>query len=63
MKKSRKKAVPQGAISPQELAARWGLHYRTILERVNSGEIPSWRVGNRVRISMKWVDQQEKVLA
>lgn len=56
-----RKKVERRMISPQDLAKRWDVHYRTILERVASGEYPGIKVGNRVRIPMDWVEKQERL--
>ena len=58
-RKKTSKAQQKPAYSPKELADRWGVHYRTVLERIDNGEIPSFSVGRQIRIPGKWVELQE----
>lgn len=52
-------AAARTMISARDLSVRWGVHYRTILERVDDGRIPAVRVGRAVRIPMSWVEKRE----
>lgn len=60
--KSKSKVLPpqRRAITPEELAERWGLNYRTILDWIGSGKIPAIDAGRKYRISMDWVEAQER---
>lgn len=44
-------------ITIPKFAEATGLAYRLCLQLVESGEIPSIRVGRRQRIDLRWVEQ------
>lgn len=48
--------VPSGPVlTPKQLAKRWKLNYRTVLNRIRDGTIPSFRVGYKIRVPFNWV--------
>ncbi len=49
-------------LTPEELASRWRIHYKTVMARIKDGTYPSINrglMGRTVRIPMKWVLEQE----
>lgn len=46
-------------IKAEDLAARWGYHYRTILNRIWDGSIPAFKLKGQWRVKMDWVVAKE----
>jgi len=50
----------QSAISPRDLAKRWGISYKNVLTQIQKGEIPYFTVGWMKRIPLDWVERKEQ---
>lgn len=52
--------MAETVITPEDLAVRWGYHYRTILNHIRDGNIPAFKIRGQWRVKLEWVLQKER---